>query len=289
MTASAPPMHVVRSWVRGLLNEKQALASALRRRSGAPPAGLPTVVVSLTTHPSRASGARHAIRSLQHQSIRPDLLVVALARDEWGADALPEHLAEQVERGRIVVLWRQDTLRQYMKLLPALAEWNDGIIVTADDDVVYPRRWLEQLLDAHLLRPGAVIGHRGFRITFEEGGLAPYESWPVADPRVASAITFLTGVGGCLYPPGVLPPETLDHTLARRLCASNDDVWLKAMTLLGRVPTIALGHDRLKTTRVAEVADLKSVNLVNDANLQQMGAVLDHFGLWPQLRASQSE
>ena len=44
-----------------------------------------------------------------------------------------------------------------------------------------------------------------------------------------------TGVGGVLYPPHALPPETFDTEKIQELCLCADDIWLKYMELLGDV------------------------------------------------------
>lgn len=56
-------------------------------------------------------------------------------------------------------------------------EFENDVIVTADDDALYPENWLEGLWDIHEKYPGCVCCYRAHEITFEGGRVAPYQEW----------------------------------------------------------------------------------------------------------------
>jgi hypothetical protein len=230
-----------------------------------------------------------AVESILRQTVRPEWFEIALASDDFPEKKLPARLQAQMNRG-LRVRWVDRDLRVFMKLLPALSAFPDKPIVTADDDVLYPPTWLAELLEAGHRNPTHVIGHRGTEILVRNGGLAPYIEWPRAKIDTPSSRVFLTGVGGIYYPPGSLPPETLDYERALRLSPNNDDIWFRAMELLAGTPvsTVRGGTcgdfpTALATTRTPA---LRQINVASGRNDEQFDRVVDHFGLWSQLCVS---
>jgi hypothetical protein len=108
-----------------------------------------------------------------------------------------------------------------------------AFIVTADDDMHYPRGWLRRFVDAYR-SPKEVLCQRARRMLRSGHGYLPYEQWPrIAEDGATGAEVFFTGVGGVLYPPGALAPQTTDAAQFMQLCPTADDVWLHWMVALG--------------------------------------------------------
>lgn len=246
---------------------------------GAPRPGL---VVSLTSHGARVDRVWITVASLLRQSLVAERIVLWLAREEFpGGLRLPPRL-RALEGPRFEVRWTAKDTRSYKKLLPALDAFPGAVLVTADDDVVYPRHWLRDLVTAHEREPLMVVGHRGYAVPVHDGRVAPYRSWPHATTSTPAARTFLTGVGGILYPPGSLDARVTDLATAMRLCPTADDVWFKAMSLLNgrgcRVVTDGF-PDLAPTARRGP--SLLSVNVGEGRNDEQIAALLGHFGPLP--------
>ncbi|MCU1528453.1 MAG: hypothetical protein JWP75_2216, partial [Frondihabitans sp.] len=99
-------------------------------------------------------------------------------------------------------------------------------LVTADDDLLYPRDWLETLVAAYRPEDRVVVAHRVHRIAVVRNDIAPYWTWGRATSSRPSARHFATGGSGL-----VLPPAVLDHLreLGRGFegrAPTADDVWL---------------------------------------------------------------
>jgi hypothetical protein len=192
----------------------------------AKPHGLPgELIVSLTSYPARFDTLHLGIHSLLDQTIRPDRVILWVSHAD--AAAVPRKV-RALERRGLEVRPVADT-RSYKKLVDALANFPEAFIATADDDIYYARDWLETLVAA--VEPGvnAVICHRAHRIPAAHGGLPPYLSWQwdVQDEaaRQPSVNLVATGVGGILYPPRVLHPDTTDSAAFMSLCPRGDDLW----------------------------------------------------------------
>ncbi|NHU47590.1 hypothetical protein [Rhodococcus sp. A14] len=242
------------------------------------------VVVSVTTFPKRVGSLRITLRTILRQTVKPDKIVITLSAEEFPDKQPPAPLVDYATRG-VEFIFADGNTKSYKKLLPALSRYPDAIIVTADDDVLYPRTWLKSLLDAHRGHPEAVIGHRGTRILGSKNDLAPYVEWPQADIYTPASRIFLTGMGGILYPPRTLPDDVHDLTLASSLCPTADDIWFKAMTLLHNTPAqkVSNGLGSFPTLRRAQRNSLRSINVEQGRNELQFRNVMNHFDLWDRL------
>jgi hypothetical protein len=243
------------------------------------------VVVSLTTIAGRLPKVAVAIESLLRQETLPDRLILWL--EEKLAGKIPAMLQKQVHRGLEIRLVAD--IGPHGKIIYALEEFPEAVIVTADDDVLYPPDWLGGLLDAHARAPDAITCHRAHRIlTGENEKLLPYRQWDLlaAGHAEPSLWLFPTGVSGVLYPPGALPPEVLNRNVFQKICPKADDVWLKAMSLLNRTRCQKVGPVSKVWPAVRGMQDTTLLvhNVENGQNDVQLQAVFEHYDLYARLR-----
>ena len=105
------------------------------------------VIISLTSFPAAIPYAAQAIQSLLDGSVLPDKLVLYLTFSQFGEKGVPEELLKMAERNPVFEIRNYDRdIRSYRKLIPALQDFPDAVIVTADDDVAYHRHMLRDLL-----------------------------------------------------------------------------------------------------------------------------------------------
>ena len=188
------------------------------------------LVVSLTSYPARFKTLGFTIRSLLDQTVKPDTIVLWV--DHAAMASLPQSVTEL--EGPAFSVRPTDDLRSFTKIIPALIAYPDSFIAVADDDIHYPENWLKGLVDAYDPDDPTIVYHRGHRLAYlPDGSLAPYRSWRrnVRDKASLLPATNImpTGVGGVLYPPGSLPPQTTDVFLFRQLSETCDDSWLYFM------------------------------------------------------------
>jgi len=254
------------------------LAASFLSFKGASDSG---VIVSLTSFPERIGHAWIPIEAMFRQTTPPEKVVLVLAEDEFPGKHLPRSIRRQVKRG-LEILWTERNGRSYNKLLPVRRAYPDATIVTVDDDIIYGKALLSDLLAAATLDPQAIIGHRGRIMKYDGGCLAPYAKWPKADTRISSNSLFLTGVGGVLYPPHSLPEELLlDLDLAERLCPTADDIWFWAVARKAGARLLCLGSGQLRELGAQRGSKaLRDVNCVDGKNDVQLRNVIDHFGPW---------
>lgn len=233
--------------LRRRIRVSRAKLDIMTRRVREVPHGLPTpLIVSLTSYPSRYGSLKLTLKSLMRQSVTPDAVILWL--DE-GADALlPADILRLREVG--LIIRTGGTFRSYNKIIPALLAYPGAAIVTADDDIYYPRDWLKQLVGARHRSGSEVICHRAHRVT-AGADLTPagYKSWEwnISSTEQAPAV-FPTGVLGVLYGPEAFHPDVTREDAFIRLSPTSDDVWLYWMFR-------RRGHEALKIRSDVDVLE----------------------------------
>ena len=262
------------------VQEVRIAALRLPARRPTPPTGRAELIVSLTSFPARIGHAWIPIERVLRGDHPPDLTVLVLAEEEFPDRDLPEHIRRLQRRG-LEVLWTPRNTGPYKKLVPTRLAYPDATIVAVDDDAWYEPWMLSRLVAESRRHPGAVIGHRGRVIERDADGLTDYRYWVPADPATPSERVLLTGVGGILYPPGVLPVDLLaDLDLALELAPTGDDIWCWALEQVSHTPVRCLGLPSYQPLRRQDAAPrLQDVNLRNRQNERQIARVIEHFGI----------
>ncbi len=188
-------------------------------------------VVSLTSYGERLEKVFLTLESIANGVQRPSRLILWIS-DEGVLDNLPSTLKRLQSRG--VELKATPDLGPHKKYYPLVHSENDlsDVLVTADDDVYYHRRWLSTLIVAHERFPADVIALRAREIKIQKNGLfAPYDEWALAPAGAASMRVFPTGVGGVLYPPAVVAEIRSAGDAFTQVAPRADDVWLHMLTI----------------------------------------------------------
>jgi GT2 family glycosyltransferase len=235
--------------------------------------GSSPVVVSITTHGFRARHAYLAIESISRGSIRPQRTILWIDDDEILKN-LPSSL-RRLERRGLEILKCED-FGPHKKQYPFAASisHHDLPLATADDDVFYPRRWLEGLMSAHAATPEVVVGYRAHYVAFEDGALLPYATWPAREGNHPSYRVFCTGVSGILYPPGLLDAIREEGPRFMEVCPRADDVWLHFVSVRHGYQhrQILNNQAEFATIPATQIGTLYSTNVVGGGNDTQVSA-----------------
>ena len=187
-------------------------------------------VVSLTSYGKRIRTVYFAIESISRGRRLPSRLILWIDEPELFGN-LPFSLRRLMKRGLEVKLCKN--YGPHTKYYPYLEVEKELAmpLVTADDDVLYPRNWLAALMVASARLPNTVVCYRAHVVVIEEGKVSPYRNWKPCCTTTASLQHFATGVSGVMYPPTVLECFKRAGTEFVECSPKADDVWLHAQTI----------------------------------------------------------
>lgn len=188
--------------------------------------------VSLTTYSKRIHDVHLTIESIFRQKSKAKEIILWLDKDEFNEKTIPTLIKKQITKGLIVKY--TSNMKSYKKLIPTLLEDKLRNVVTIDDDVIYPARMLDIFRHKMLETNGKeVLSFRCHEMAIRnDGKIDKYDHWCFNLKKEKSSMKiFPTGVGGVLYPQGVLHSDVVNFELANQLCPTADDVWFKVMTL----------------------------------------------------------
>ena len=189
------------------------------------------------------------------------MTVLYLATDEFPRreDDLPRELLA-LRSERFEIRWTKN-LRSYKKLIPALKDFPDDIIITFDDDLLFRPELVERLLIGYKKYPALIQCHRITNISFDEAGNVKTSHIPYDHPNYLHK---LSGGAACLYPPRCLHEDVLREDKFMTLAPTSDDIWFWLMGVLNgrRVNVVETNIDTLSYIPGTQAVGL---SLINDA------------------------
>ena len=243
------------------------------------------VIVSMTSFPAAIQYAAKAVKSLLDGSVLPDKVVLYLTFSQFGEEGVPQELVSLAESNPVFEIRDYDRdIRSYRKLIPALRDFPDAVIVTVDDDVHYHRNMLRDLLRLHSAIPNAVLAHRAKLMRPGK----PYRKWRkyrwyhFLFKRIHSGFTNIgTGVGGILYPPQCLKEDMLYVALFTEIAPTPGDIWFWAAAVASGTPVVPVpfGHNKPRGVGKPRALSLKTTNFKSkvDRNAAALDAIVRRF------------
>lgn len=245
----------------------------------------PKIIVSLTSFPAAIPYAIQAIRSILNGSLLPDKIVLYLDTQKFPNEILPTELeALKAECSIFEVRFDPAEIRSYKKLIPALNDFPEDIIVTIDDDICYHPNMLLDLVRLHKQFPSAIIAHRVRRASLNK----PYKKWRkykwydfIFKRYIFDHHAMQTGVGGVLYPPHSIDETMLDSSLFMAMAPTNDDIWFWAAAISKGtyvIPVPGWHHKLVNIGKPAQIA-LMTVNITQgyDRNREAFDKILKNY------------
>jgi len=239
------------------------------------------IVVSLTSFGERVNKLDLCLHSLFRQSLSPQKIVLWLSDKEYSIDTIPDSLKNFIPLG-LDIRFCED-LRSHKKYYYSMKLWPESVIVTVDDDVYYPENMLSDLVASYERNPSCISCHRAHLVSRDKNNILPYLKWGFASPGKTgpSHDLMAVGVGGVLYPPGVLHKDVFDKEILEELCFYADDIWLKIMAYRfgSKIVKVRPFSKTLISTSNNEGFTLSEENVLGGKNDIQLNDVLNHYNI----------
>lgn len=198
------------------------------------------VVASYTTLPDRYDMVRKSIKSLQSQDYILDAIYLTIPSKAKRLNQEYPPIPDDISKMSTIIRIDED-YGPVTKIYGALISEKhpDTIIISCDDDVIYPSNLVSKLVEYSMEKPdvsicgtGALIG-KGIAFISIVSSLAPFRKWNKLIgpniPKEGREIDLIFGVAGVLYRRGFFPKN--DNLYNEFLCHTeneyvflNDDV-----------------------------------------------------------------
>ena len=244
------------------------------------------VIVSLTSFPAAIPYAKEAITSILTGSALPDKVVLYLTFSQFEDSKIPTELLTLAKNNPLFEIRNyNEEIRSYRKLIPALKDFPDAIIVTIDDDVLYHKNMLRDLLALHKQIPEAIIANRAKKIKLN----TPYRQWrkyrwyhSLVKKLNFNYKNIQTGVGGVLYPPNSLSQEMLNSKIFKEIAPTTDDIWFWAAAVANGTYVVPFPFGKYNKPRGLEKPKNLSLKTVNfktgtDLNRAALEIILEKY------------
>ncbi len=238
------------------------------------------LIVSFTSFPARIKKVHLVVETILRQTVLPHRIILWLSREQFPTEeSLPKKLLELRNRGLEIKI-RENDLRSHKKYYYTLKEYPNDILITIDDDILYPTNMIETLLGAHKKHPNAIIARYGSKIRFASDIIKPYREWDknyVTDRP--DDFAFFGSGGGTLFPVGAFPSHATNKDVFFKVCPLADDVWLNTMIRLNDKKVLLLKANKDICFPVVNNKNttLASQNVGEDLNDTQLKDVRDYF------------
>lgn len=235
------------------------------------------LIVSLTSFPARINNVWQVVECMFRQTLRPSYIFLWLSRDQFtDVSEIPESLRSR-EGNMFKIRLVDGDIRSHKKYYYVSKEFPYANVLLIDDDILYPSDFIEKTY-SEFKKNGKVICNFGSIIQYNlDGGVAPYNVWPMCYKSTDSRDFFFGSGGGVLFKPSKMYKDLTDIDLALRLAPRADDVWLNAMVRLA-----GLEVKKIKSGLIFPIDEGEEDNTLSSINLRggndvQIQAVNDYY------------
>lgn len=113
------------------------------------------IIVSMTSWKKRIGNVDKVVRTILDNSLVPDKIVCNLSTDEFPLREmeLPKSLLELRDNTVFEINWVKENTKAFKKFIPILKKYPNDVIITIDDDFLYPNDFIETFYKRHLEKP----------------------------------------------------------------------------------------------------------------------------------------
>lgn len=204
------------------------------------------IFVTLTTYPARIESAYYAIYSILDQSVRPNKIILTLIKEEFpnGEKDLPIEIQTLKEKG-LEIIWGDENLRPHNKYFYSMQKYPNALIITIDDDILYPHDTIEKLINCYKKFPNSISALHTDKFNISNNRLDNYSKAIIGFNQeifIPKHDLLAEGYAGILYPASILPKETFRKDLILQCAPIADDIWLKCIELKYNIPVVCASN-----------------------------------------------
>lgn len=163
-------------------------------------------IVSMTSFGDRLMHeSKYAINSILNNTILPDKICITI--NNFDKDNIPEEYKNNL---LIEIIISNDDIKPHNKYYHVMKKYRNDVIITIDDDIIYPKYFLEKCIKAYNDNSNVINAFRIHKITYNDKNIMPYKLWKWNYNGLEESYdNFFTGCWGVVYPPGIFNDDDL--------------------------------------------------------------------------------
>ncbi|MCC1484902.1 hypothetical protein [Winogradskyella immobilis] len=224
------------------------------------------VIISFTTIPSRIGKIQPMIDSICNQTLKPDSIILWLPKT-YKRIKQQIVIPDFIKDSPITIKICHD-VGPFTKLYYSLKqEWNNKecLVVTVDDDVYYPPKFLKTLVKSAKKHPEKAIGFRG-RVLKDKLNYSDSDLFFGSPSRKPLNVDIITGTWGAVYRVKFFDEAIFNDDIIK----SNfmvDDIWITGNLAKNNVERIIIKNIGIKLINdIHDIDPLWEINKENDSN-----------------------
>ena len=118
------------------------------------------IIITMTSWSKRLTNIPCVLDTIFNQTIKPDNIVINLSSEEFPnkENDIPNNVLEYIKNhNNIIINWVGKNIKSWKKTIPTFNLFPNDVIITIDDDKLYPSNFIEFLWNKHLEYPNNPI------------------------------------------------------------------------------------------------------------------------------------
>lgn len=233
-------------------------------------------IISLTTIPSRAGKITPTLRSLLDQTVPAHIYIHVPKRANCEPNAVYRFPSEIRNHPNITIVEHPNDHGPSMKFIPAIQTNKGKHIIVVDDDNIYPRTLVHDLLQASTRDPNKVHCTRGWRHS-------PDMKWENTKEIFSNQLTkeypvsVITGCGGYVISPMIsqkLSPVIADYQNVGKECRLMDDIWISGHLARLSIPKVIISN---QSRYYPSISTFFTPDHLTPERARKNNVVIEHF------------
>ena len=204
------------------------------------------IIVSLSSCEEHFEDLELSLYSIFNQSVQADRIILWLS-DEYELAELPYSVTRYIKNG-LEIRFIEDK-GAYNEIIYALKEFEYTILVSAKDDIIYPKDWLKKLYHSYIANPEDIHLHRALGVNIKGSKLTSVDEWQhFVNEETSEFSNFIVSEGGVLIPPKCFTKEVFREDIYKKSSPTSADTWLWFMALVsGKKIRVVKNHIKTLT------------------------------------------
>ena len=187
------------------------------------------IIISMSSCESNFAELEMTLFSIFNQKVRPDKVILWLSKD-MKLSEMPYNITKFVKTGLEIRF--AENINSYTKTTEALKEFKKEIIVTAEDNILYPEEWLKRLYHSYISNPDDIHVHKAKNITVKNKKIGFCRTWEYSDNENSSFQNYPINTGGILFPPNCFIKEFFREDLYKKSSEKRNYLWIWFMAVI---------------------------------------------------------